>query len=157
MSDDSPFPPEKRVMNANSLANLRPHRKGEPSPNKTGFNGRTRSEVIAAFLEEKDDTPLGKSLMAKVGCPDGSRIRGLLHREWLAGMGKSDMARKTMIEQYGGKPRMQMDVTNDDGSLSAGLAAVLGMNSEQRAAMLAEMDAKRAAYREAKPDGGSDK
>jgi|GEM_PF-3200988 hypothetical protein len=115
MADDSPFPPSKRGKNPRSLGNLRPRRKGDPPLNPTGSNGRQRSEVIAAFLEEKDDTPIGKALMAKVGCPDGTRIRGLLYREWLAGMGKSDMARKTLLEQYGGKPRVQMEVSGPNG------------------------------------------
>ena len=118
MSDDSPFPPDKRGTNPRSLANLKPRRKGDPSPNKTGFNGRTRAERVAAFLEEVDDTPIGKSLMAKVGCPGVSRIEAVLHREWLAAMGKSDLARKGLREAYAGKPRQAVDLESPDGSMS---------------------------------------
>jgi hypothetical protein len=115
MADDSPFPPSKRGTHPNSLANLRPARAGEPGKNKTGFNGRTRAETVAKFLEETDDTDMGKALLAKVGCSGGTRIRGLLHREWLAGMGKSDLARKTLIEQYAGKARVQLEVMGEGG------------------------------------------
>lgn len=116
MADDSPFPPSKRGTNPRSLGNLRPSVKGEPSRNPEGKNGRTRAETVAAFLEEKDDTDIGRALLAKVGCPDGTRIRGLLHRAWLAGMGKSDLARKTLIEQYAGRPKQQVEVTGEGGS-----------------------------------------
>ena len=52
-----------------------------------------------------------------------------------------------------GKPTESVEVNNPDGSLGAGLATALGMNTEQRAALLAELDAKIAAAREPKPDG----
>jgi hypothetical protein len=103
MSDD-PFPPSKRGTNPRSLANLiPPAAKGEPSRNPKGNNGRVRGEIVAAFLAEVDSTPIGIELMKKVGCPDGSRIKALLHREWLAGMGKSEPARKTLIEYAAGR------------------------------------------------------
>jgi hypothetical protein len=113
MADDSPFPPSKRGTNPRSLGNLKPSTKGEAPRNPTGKNGRTRAETVAAFLDEVDDTAIGKALLAKVGCTDGTRIRGLLHREWLAGMGKSDLARKTLIEQYAGRPKKQVEVTGE--------------------------------------------
>jgi hypothetical protein len=118
MADDALFPPSKRGKNIRSLGNLRPGVKGEPPRNPTGKNGRTRAETVAAFLEEIDDTDMGRVLLTKVGCPGGTRIRGLLHREWLAGMGKSDLARKTLIEQYAGKARQQIDLSSEDGSMS---------------------------------------
>lgn len=118
MADDALFPPSKRGKNPRSLGNLRPGVKGEPPRNPTGNNGRTRAETVAAFLEEIDDTDMGRMLLTKVGCPGGTRIRGLLHREWLAGMGKSDLARKTLIEQYAGRPKQQLDLTNSDRSLA---------------------------------------
>ena len=52
-----------------------------------------------------------------------------------------------------GKPTESVEVNNPDGSLGSGLAAALGMNTEQRAAVLAELDRKIAATREPKPDG----
>ena len=122
MSDDaekpSPFPPSKSGKNPRSLANLRPGVAGEPPRNPEGHNGRTRAETVAKFLEETDDTAMGKALLEKVGCPGGTRIRGLLHREWLAAMGKSDLARKTLIEQYAGRPKQQLDLTSSDRSMS---------------------------------------
>jgi hypothetical protein len=124
MSDDSPFPPSKSGKNPNSLANLRPARKGDPSPNPTGKNGRTRSEVVAAFLEEVDDTELGKALQAKIGCPGVSRIHAVLHREWLAAMGKSDLARKGLRESYAGKPRVPVEMTGADGAVLGGVMLV---------------------------------
>jgi hypothetical protein len=117
MADDSPFPPSKRGTNPKSLGNLRPGTKGEVR-NPAGNNGRTRAETVAKFLEETDDTAMGKALLEKVGCPGGTRIRGLLHREWLAGMVKSDLARKTLIEQYAGRPKQQLDLTSSDRSMS---------------------------------------
>jgi hypothetical protein len=116
MADDSPFPPDKRGTNPRSLGNLRLSMKGEAPRNPTGKNGRTRAETVAAFLDEVDDTAIGKALLAKVGCVDGTRIRGLLHRAWLAGMGKSDLARKTLIEQYAGRPKQHVEVTGEGGS-----------------------------------------
>jgi hypothetical protein len=118
MSDDSPFPPNKRGTNPKSLANLRPRHKGDPSPNTTGYNGRNRADKLAAFLEEVDQTPIGKSLMAKVGCPGVSRIEAIWHREWLAGMGKSDLARRGLREAYSGRPHQAIDLSSKDGSMS---------------------------------------
>jgi hypothetical protein len=117
MADDL-NPPSKRGTNPRSLGNLKPSYPGQPGRNPTGNNGRTRAETVAKFLEETDDTAMGKALLEKVGCPGGTRIRGLLHREWLAGMGKSDLARKTLIEQYAGRPKQQVDLTSSDRSMS---------------------------------------
>jgi hypothetical protein len=33
-------------------------------------------------------------------------------------MGKSDLARKTLIEQYAGRPKQQLDLSSEDGSMS---------------------------------------
>ena len=116
MSDDSPVTPSKRGTNPRSLGNLRPGVRGEAPRNPEGNNGRTRADTVAAFLEETDDTAMGKALLEKVGCPGGTRIRGLLHREWLAGMGRSDLARKTLIEQYAGRPKQQVELSGQGGA-----------------------------------------
>ena len=119
MSNDSPFPPSKRGTNPRSLANLRPGVKGEPSRNPEGHNGRTRAELVAKFLEAPEDSELGKKLVAKLGLPaDTPRIIAILQREVLAAYGKSDLARKGLREQYAGKPRVQVDLSSDDGSMS---------------------------------------
>jgi hypothetical protein len=140
MADDSPFPTSKRGTNPRSLGNLRPPVKGEPSRNQAGNNGRTRAETIASFLEEVDDTAIGKQLLAKIGCPNATRIRGLLHREWLAGMGKSDLARKTLIEQYAGRPKQQVDLTSSDRSMSPNRKPTTAEARQELDRILEELD-----------------
>jgi hypothetical protein len=144
VADDSPFPPSKRGTNPRSLANLKPRHKGDPSPNKTGFNGRTRAERVAAFLEEVDDTAIGKALMAKVGCPGVSRIEAVLHREWLAAMGKSDVARKGLREQYAGRPHQAMDLTSSDRSMSPNRKATTAEAQQELDRILAELNTRTA-------------
>jgi hypothetical protein len=118
MADDSPFPSSKRGTNPRSLANLRPPCKPGEVLNPEGKNGRTRAEFVAAFLEEIDATEVGQSLQAKIGCPGATRIKALLHRDWLAGMDKSDVARKSLIEQYAGRPKQQVDLTSNGETMS---------------------------------------
>lgn len=119
MADDSPFPPSKRGTNPRSLANLIPAVKGEPSRNPTGKNGRTRAELIAKILEAPAATATELAMIRKLGLPDDTPlIEALVHREVLAGFGKSDLARKGLREHFAGKPRQQVDVTSDDEKLS---------------------------------------
>ena len=149
MSDDSPFPPSKRGTNPRSLANLRPSKPGEPSRNPEGHNGRRRSELIAAFLESPEDTDIGKKLIAKLGLPPGTpRIIAILQREVLAALGKSDLARKGLREQFGGKPRISADLTSSDGSMSP-----LGPDSVADAlrAAIAERSLRQQAAQQPKP------
>jgi hypothetical protein len=140
VSDNSPFPPDKRGINPRSLANLRPHRKGDPPLNKTGYNGRNRADRVAAFLEEVDQTPIGKSLMAKVGCPGVSRIQAVLHREWLAAMGKSDLARKGLREAYAGRPHQAVDLTSSDRSMSPNRKPTTAEARQELDAILSALD-----------------
>jgi hypothetical protein len=149
MSDDSPFPPDKRGKNPRSLANLIKSKPGDPSLNPKGNNGRSRAEYVAAFLDRADDTDLGKMLVKKVGLPEeSSRIDALLQRDFIAGMGKSENARRLLIEQYAGRAAVKMDVTSSDGSLGPANAADAAdrLNTEQRAhevlALLAKAQAK---------------
>jgi hypothetical protein len=119
MSDDSPFPPDKRGTNPRSLANLRPSKKGDQPRNQYGINGRERSTRVVDFLERADNTELGRKLIEKLGLPaDVPRIDALLQREVIAGLSKSDSARKNLIEQYAGKPKMQVDLSSEDGTMS---------------------------------------
>jgi hypothetical protein len=105
---------KKRAMHPNSLANLIKSKPGDPSRNPLGHNGRHRSEYVAAFLEEPDDTELGKKLVQDFGMPAGTpRIVALLQRDFLAGMGRAESARRLLIEQYAGKARIKMDITSD--------------------------------------------
>jgi hypothetical protein len=58
-------------------------------------------------------------MVRKLGLPDDTPlIVALVHREVMAGFGKSDLARKGLREQYAGKPRAQVDLSSEDGSMS---------------------------------------
>jgi hypothetical protein len=97
---------------ARGYANLRPAVKGEVR-NPTGTNGfRRRQEEIASILLEKDDDgPLSP------GC---TRIRSVILaaiRDAKGGGPGAASAQKTCIEQFAGKARQQLDVSNDDKSL----------------------------------------
>ena len=119
MSDDSPFPPSKRGKNPRSLANLKPRHKGDPNPNKTGFNGRTRGERVASILEGPAVTEIERAMIRRLGLPDDTPlIEAIVHREIAAAFGKSDLARKGLREQYAGKPRQQVDLSSEDGTMS---------------------------------------
>lgn len=96
--DEKPGPSARERQ----LAGLRPIQKGEVR-NKTGNNGRTRSEFIAAWLDKPDKEDPGKR----------PRIEIVLEREY-EHTKKSDQACKNLREAYGGKPRQQVDVTSDD-------------------------------------------
>lgn len=114
--------PEAR---ARMLGGLKPAKKGEVR-NPTGNNGRRRSEFIAKFLEEADDTLEGRKLVEAAGCPpDTSRIKALLQKDFLVAMDKGDFSRSKLIEQYGGKPRQQMEVTTPDGGDGAKASGVI--------------------------------
>lgn len=111
-------PATKAERLAKRMANLRPAKRGEVR-NPTGKNGRTRSELIAAFLEKADDTELGRNMAKKLGLPaDSPRIVVVLQRLYTMGLGKSEPALKTLAEFFGGKPRQQVDLSSEDGSMS---------------------------------------
>jgi len=119
MSDDSPFPPNKSGHHPHSLANLRPSKPGDPSRNPTGKNGRTRAERLAKILDGAAITPIELAMVKKLGLPeDTPLIDALVHREVIAGLGKSDAARKGLREAYAGRPRQQVDLSSEDGSMS---------------------------------------
>ena len=128
MADDKPTPPPapwpevtaalddevkrktpphwKRLVRAQSLANLRPCRPGEVR-NPKGKNGFRRTEFIAAWLETPTLTD-----------PDKTRIEKVLETQYARALKGSDPAAKVLLEFYGGKPRQQMDVTSGNKSLS---------------------------------------
>ena len=119
MADDSSPPPSKRGTNPRSLGNLRPSVKGEPSRNPEGHNGRTRAERVAKILDGKAATEIELAMVRKLGLPDDTPlIDALVHREVLAGLGKSDLARKGLREQYAGRPKQQVDLSSEDGTMS---------------------------------------
>ena len=119
MPNDFIDPPSKRGTNPRSLANLHPQKAGEPGPNPTGKNGRTRGEYVAKFLDAPADTEIELQLVRKLGLPDDTpRIDVVLRREFIASLGKSERGRQGLREQYAGKPRQQMDLSSEDGSMS---------------------------------------
>jgi hypothetical protein len=119
MADDSPFPPDKRGTNSRSLANLRPRKPGDPPLNPEGHNGRTRAERVAKILEAPAATGKELEMVRKLGLPDDTpMIDAILHCEILAGLGKSDLARKGLREQFAGRPRQQVDLSSSDRSMS---------------------------------------
>ena len=128
-----------------NTSGLRPAKPGE-ARNKEGRNGQSEAhDELVKFLLAPD-----------VDQPDKQRAFRMFSASYETSLivgkeGASD--RKLLTEQLVGKARESHDITNSDGSLTAGLASVLGMNSEQRAAVLAELDRKIAATREPKPDG----
>jgi len=147
MSDDSPFPPDKRGKNPNSLANLIKSKPGDPSRNPTGKNGRTRVERIAKILEGAAATSVELAMVKKLGLPeDTPLIDALVHREVIAGLGKSDAARKGLREQYAGRPRQQVDLSSEDGSMSP-----LGPDSIGDTLRAAIAERRKAAQQEAEP------
>ena len=119
MPNDFLDPPSKRGTNPRSLANLHPQKAGEPGPNPTGKNGRTRGEYVAKFLDAPADTEIELQLVRKLGLPDDTpRIDVILRREFIASLGRSERGRQGLREQYAGKPRQQMDLSSEDGSMS---------------------------------------
>ena len=99
--------PDGRGRSPNSLAALREHavKRGEVR-NPQGINGRQRQEFIAAFLEEPSETDANKS-----------KLRRVLEKQYAKAIAGSDMAAKTLIEQYAGRPKQALDLSNDAGDL----------------------------------------
>lgn len=118
--DDETNPGNAAVLSGRErqLAGLRPAVKGEPSRNPTGKNGhRARQELVADILAEKEDDP-------KAPQPGETRIRNVvlaLARETYAGGPGAQAAGKTLLEQFAGKARQQVDLSSEDGSLRPAL------------------------------------
>ena len=128
MSDNSP---------GTRVAPWKPGQSGNPS----GANAITKA--LAEF----------RKYMAESTSTGKTRLYNVWNRLYLGAVSGNVIAGKFIVEQCQGKAKESIDLSNEDGSLTAGLASVLGMNSEQRAAVLAELDRKIAATREPKPDG----
>lgn len=136
----------KAERRSRSLANLEKNKikKGEVR-NPRGLNGRQRSEHVAAFLDQPEDTERGRALIRRLGLPDDTpRIDVILHREFRDALGKGGLARKGLREQYAGKPRQQVDMSSDDGSMSP-----LGRDSVAEALRVAIAEKRKAAEKEA--------
>jgi hypothetical protein len=76
---------------ANSLRNLRPAAKGEVR-NPLGRNGRTRAEIVAQVMEEADEDE-----------PESMKIERVVRAMYKRAIKNSDLAAKTLVEQYAGK------------------------------------------------------
>lgn len=114
---------------ARGYANLRPPKPGEVR-NPKGNNGRKRNELVAEILEEPDED-----------VKESTRIREVvLATVKLAKSGEigASAAQKTLIEQYGGKPKAQVDLTSSDGSMSP--SGGLETSGERRARLLSILD-----------------
>jgi hypothetical protein len=115
MSDESPTkptpesdtPPAGRGRSPGSVAALREHaaKKGEVR-NPQGLNGRKRQDLIALFLEEPSETDASKS-----------KLRRVIEKLYAKALAGSDMAAKTLIEQYAGRPKQAVDLSNEAGDL----------------------------------------
>jgi hypothetical protein len=119
------------------VAPWKPGQSGNPS----GANAITKA--LAEF----------RKYMAESTSTGKTRLYNVWNRLYLGAVSGNVIAGKFIVEQCQGKAKESIDLSNEDGSLTAGLASVLGMNSEQRAAVLAELDRKIAATRGPKPDG----
>ena len=121
---------------------LTPQWKPGQSGNPSGANAITKA--LAEF----------RKYMAESTSTGKTRLYNVWNRLYLGAVSGNVIAGKFIVEQCQGKAKESIDLSNEDGSLTVGLAHVLGMNSEQRAAMLAELDTKIAATRGGpKPDG----
>ena len=101
---------------ARQLAALKEHQvKPGQVLNKEGKNGhRARQELVADILSEKEDDP-------KAPQPGETRIRNVvlaLARETYNGGPGAQSAGKTLLEQFAGKARQQLDLSSEDGSMS---------------------------------------
>ena len=114
------------------MANLRPASKGEVR-NAAGKNGRERSDLIVSILEEPDDDK-----------PDITRIRAVVLETVKRAKLDSDTAAKTVIEQYAGKPKQQVDLSNSDGSLKPSQAPTTSEARHELDQALAAIEARAA-------------
>jgi hypothetical protein len=99
------------------------------------------------------------TLVRKLGLPDNTPlIEALVHREVVAGFGKSDLARKGLREQYAGKPRQQVDLTSSDRSMSPNRKPTTAESRQDLAAVAAalELAAKSSGATDEEPTGSKE-
>jgi hypothetical protein len=112
MSDESPaVTPEDEhdtALRAQRLANLvQPVKKGEPGRNPTGKNGREERAELSQFLKEPSETDKGKT-----------KFRRVLEKLYAKAIAGDTQAAKTLVEQYVGKPKQAVDLSNEAGDLA---------------------------------------
>lgn len=83
-------------MNPRSLANLKPPNQKGQVLNPSGKNGRTRAEILGSVMEEPSETD-----------PERSKIEMVIRAQYRRALKGSDIAAKTLIEQYSGRARQQ--------------------------------------------------
>ena len=117
MSDDAPKPaltPEeeaaKQARIARGRANLLPPIKPGETRNPNGNNGRKKQAALIRWLEEATEK----------GQPQ-TRIERVWQAMYLEAIKGDVNAGKALMEQHGGKPRQQLDVSNEDKSLAPSL------------------------------------
>jgi hypothetical protein len=98
-----------------SLANLKPATSEDAGKrNPLGKNGRTQHEAFVSWMDEKRDG----SILSRIGEVWGATLDNALTP-------KGGLDRKTLIEQYQGRARAQLDISNDDESLLPAILRVL--------------------------------
>jgi hypothetical protein len=101
--------------------NLRPATKGDANRNPAGNNGwRKAQSIIAKFMEEPDpDDPAARS-----------RFLCLLGKEYGRALDGKGFSAKLLIEQTAGRARVQIDVSNEDGSLGGVMLVPMPANPD---------------------------
>ena len=115
MADDAPTPeltPEEASAKAAELkakrcANLMPPTKPGEVRNPTGNNGRKKQAALIRWLEEATEK----------GQPQ-TRIERVWQAMYLEAIKGDVNAGKALMEQHGGKPRQQLDLSSEDGTMS---------------------------------------
>jgi len=120
----------KRGKNAASLANLRPNKPGQVL-NKEGKNGFSEAHsILVKYMLSKD--PLSEEDVTRLDIVMGATF------ESARVVGRDGAAdRKLLIEQVAGKARQQIDLSNDDKSLT-GVSAAVGFVDAVLTAALAK-------------------
>ena len=119
--ESSPSVDGKEKRKSNLLPPIQP---GE-SRNPTGRNGRDKNKIVVDFLEALDPKDPEKR----------KRVQVLLESMYLRARMGHNVAMKYLAEQYTGKAKQQLELSNPDGSLNA--ARVDAVASQMRAAIAA--------------------
>ena len=118
MADDAPTTPPvgvpmsdaeaaaKAARIAKGHANLLPPCKPGETRNPSGKNGRKQAAALIKWLEEPSTDP------------DKMRIERVWEKLYLAALKGSVPAGKVLVEQHGGRPKQQIDLSSVDGSMS---------------------------------------
>jgi hypothetical protein len=118
-------------LKAKRCANLLPPIKPGETRNPTGNNGRKKQAALIRWLEEATEK----------GQPQ-TRIERVWQAMYLEAIKGDVNAGKALMEQHGGKPRQQLDLSSEDGSMSplgpAKIALDLRAAIEAEKARLAE-------------------